>query len=720
MVVMGSLDDDKNNKGETMYKTKAVQFFGRSVPIILQNDNGPCPLLAICNVLLLRNNLKLGSEITEVTLSDLLSFILDLLLDCNANRENRDEDYMCNQRQNISDAIITLQSLATGLNVNVRFRDIHDFEFTGECAVFEVLNIGLVHGWLCDPQDKVTSKVIGDNSYNTLVEKLVALQTDKAEVIDLAAAITDTLGVPSPSSEILMKTISCEEPQLLTCIDSKQQLRAAGEASALLRALKVSQDEFLWQRSHVSAQDSEYENVKGRLFTMNIDDANVASLDSDPIGKDGKEATHSSPLHASLQHNDSWESFVKVRVDSEQFNHGQEAVTLGSGEVDQQIHGSNYMLIREEMDALSKCPDIHTHNKETMDSGHLNDRQTSCQQQLSIFDDDGFRVCPAKEEEEFLEIQTPVFPKSCQVTAAEVRDALKDQNVLIDQDWPVDETRPLNSSDFGVEADASTHLKICEPLYEGEAEAEAGTVDLESRELTYEEEAVLGECTGRREPLEDSAVSEPSTSRMENGSLGIAVSEGKVIEHFLKSNANQLTYYGLFCLQECLKEQELCVFFRNNHFSTMFKYKGDLYLLVTDQGYLSQQNVVWEKLNEVHGDSLFFTGDFTPYCEAEIGIEWDEQKAIAATADYLSSHQSSVMGAQEPDFHDSDLQLAMSLQHQEFEQEPQAQMTSLTSPHPGFQNAEQAARTDGSGLVVEPKKNKYSAKPEAKTKCAIM
>lgn len=37
---------------ECMHKTKSIQFFGRTTPIILQNDNGPCPLLAICNSLL--------------------------------------------------------------------------------------------------------------------------------------------------------------------------------------------------------------------------------------------------------------------------------------------------------------------------------------------------------------------------------------------------------------------------------------------------------------------------------------------------------------------------------------------------------------------------------------------------------------------------------------------------------------------------------------------
>lgn len=44
---MGRDDEDKEDSGP-VYKTKVVQFFNRSVPIILQNDNGPCPLLAIC------------------------------------------------------------------------------------------------------------------------------------------------------------------------------------------------------------------------------------------------------------------------------------------------------------------------------------------------------------------------------------------------------------------------------------------------------------------------------------------------------------------------------------------------------------------------------------------------------------------------------------------------------------------------------------------------
>ena len=36
------------NQNDYMHKTKMIHFLERTTPIVLQNDNGPCPLLAIC------------------------------------------------------------------------------------------------------------------------------------------------------------------------------------------------------------------------------------------------------------------------------------------------------------------------------------------------------------------------------------------------------------------------------------------------------------------------------------------------------------------------------------------------------------------------------------------------------------------------------------------------------------------------------------------------
>ena len=44
-------------------------------------------------------------------------------------------------------------------------------------------------------------------------------------------------------------------------------------------------------------------------------------------------------------------------------------------------------------------------------------------------------------------------------------------------------------------------------------------------------------------------------------------------EEFLERTASQLTYYGLAELSTTVKEEELCVMFRNNHFSTLYMHK---------------------------------------------------------------------------------------------------------------------------------------------------
>ena len=43
----------------------------------------------------------------------------------------------------------------------------------------------------------------------------------------------------------------------------------------------------------------------------------------------------------------------------------------------------------------------------------------------------------------------------------------------------------------------------------------------------------------------------------------------------------------------------MSAFFRNNHFSVLFNKDGELYLLLTDQGYADVPGAVWERLCEV-------------------------------------------------------------------------------------------------------------------------
>lgn len=42
-------------------------------------------------------------------------------------------------------------------------------------------------------------------------------------------------------------------------------------------------------------------------------------------------------------------------------------------------------------------------------------------------------------------------------------------------------------------------------------------------------------------------------------------------------------------------------------------FQNELFLLVTDQGFLNEKNVVWETLNNVEGDGYFVDTNFHTY-----------------------------------------------------------------------------------------------------------
>jgi len=92
--------------------------------------------------------------------------------------------------------------------------------------------------------------------------------------------------------------------------------------------------------------------------------------------------------------------------------------------------------------------------------------------------------------------------------------------------------------------------------------------------------------------------------------LSNKATRGTIIRHFLDQSAHQLTQYGLSVLHEYIKEGDMVVFFRNNHYNALTKYEEHLYLLVTDFGYANVKSVVWEKLDVIDGDTEYVNGDF--------------------------------------------------------------------------------------------------------------
>ena len=177
---------------DNVYHVKWIGWNKKKVPIVTQNANGPCPMLAIANVLLLRGKMTLDEGVEIVSSEQLLEYLGkltlmsrnpsfmfrvlylilgDTMLECVP--KNLDPDRRLDYEANVSDAVILLPKLQTGIDVNVKFSGVSEFEYTPECIIFDLFNIVLYHGWLVDPQQEEVVKAVDGLSYNQLVEKII-------------------------------------------------------------------------------------------------------------------------------------------------------------------------------------------------------------------------------------------------------------------------------------------------------------------------------------------------------------------------------------------------------------------------------------------------------------------------------------------------------------------------------------------------------------------
>ncbi|KAI3692059.1 hypothetical protein L6452_31868 [Arctium lappa] len=702
---MASPSEEQKNREETptvkemMHKMKIIQFLGRTTPIILQNDNGPCPLLAICNILLLRNNLSLSSDVAEVSQEKLLSLVAERLIDSNSNVDNKDAGYVENQQQNIADAIDLLPRLATGIDVNIKFTRINDFEFTRECAIFDLLDIPLYHGWIVDPQDSDTSNAIGSKSYNTLMGELVALETQNMTSVLKKNPEEDCAGFVASTTEnleVLPPSLSRGSPRSI----SDEQIERGGdleEEGELLRALKLSETAGPTSTSDVNvtgtAKETLSENLNGEY--LKHEPAllgNALQVHTNAKVQEPCQQEPSTDENSSLVKNyiDDLITFETVPVQDvcsslgadEESHNGQ--MNTSVSEKHESKDGTEKTSI-----AIAKRENISLGFSESDPSPPVDIVRDNSGGNEKILDQSTLNA----DVNEVEKINIGEKPSNELYSAAP--DVVLGSSKGMTQ--TIDESNSLTST-----ADGN------EPIYREECILETSTKTNEGREPIYVGEVVMSEQVDKDGTGADDTRSKDGTTAR----------QGELITNFLKNSASQLTIHGLFSLQDGLKERELCVFFRNNHFNTMFKFEGELYILATDQGYINQPDLVWEKLNEVNGDSVFMTNNFKEFkADNHDTLPWDEQNVMANTADYLARIDNTAQG--DTSFN-SDLQLAIALQQQEFEQQQQPQRVLPQSP-----------TTAPSGLVVGPQ-HVHPARPRnatssmrqepkpSKEKCIVM
>ena len=146
---------------------KVIRFNRRDQAIICQNENGPCPLLAVANCLLLQELMTISPDRDMIMAEELQNLVTATAIDRCENSSDPNVQRLC------EDVLTILPSLVNGLDLNVHFDSISHFEFTAELSVFDSLGIALYHGWLYDRDNEEVVKTIGDLSYNHLMDEIV-------------------------------------------------------------------------------------------------------------------------------------------------------------------------------------------------------------------------------------------------------------------------------------------------------------------------------------------------------------------------------------------------------------------------------------------------------------------------------------------------------------------------------------------------------------------
>ncbi|KAJ1409864.1 hypothetical protein B484DRAFT_482836, partial [Ochromonadaceae sp. CCMP2298] len=169
---------------------KTTSFFGREINVICQNENGPCPLLAIANVLILKDRITISTDRSFISLDELTAIVADTILEAHPS---------------MLDCVFNiLPTLARGLDLNVIFNGVGKFEFTEAISVFDALNIPLLHGWLYDSKDAEQRGVLGGLSYNHIMFKMVEYKTlCERDAVAAAAAAAAAVAVAAAEEKKL-------------------------------------------------------------------------------------------------------------------------------------------------------------------------------------------------------------------------------------------------------------------------------------------------------------------------------------------------------------------------------------------------------------------------------------------------------------------------------------------------------------------------------------
>lgn len=187
-VSVASMADTKER-----HNLKTVNVFGHDRVIVMQSQNGPCPIIALANALLLRGELDAVAAIAVksgvVAAEELRAAVLEYLLadrpapqfSDSARTEGtlaslaRDANHIAQLRTQLTvNGRAMLSRFYDGLNVAPTFDVIDGFAAEDDALLFVLARLRMVHGWIMDFADTDEANDLRTKTY----EELVCVATD--------------------------------------------------------------------------------------------------------------------------------------------------------------------------------------------------------------------------------------------------------------------------------------------------------------------------------------------------------------------------------------------------------------------------------------------------------------------------------------------------------------------------------------------------------------
>ena len=245
-----------------LFSTKKVNFNGNQHTILLQNENGPCLLLALANILILSKEYEYVSEKLQSLVNGGTNIPLSELLDTIAGIGMEISSFSHNGNSGSSDLETTLKllpTLHTGLNINPRFDG--SFQDTPEMSVFNLFKIHVIHMWLM-PEDDPKFAQLRRMSYEEAQDLLTKVDCSAHEQDDSFHPDKMNVGRRDVENALLIDSINIKE----FLESSPTQMTAAG-IDSVQKSLKDKNFYILFRNNHFST--AYFRN--GTLYTLVTD-----------------------------------------------------------------------------------------------------------------------------------------------------------------------------------------------------------------------------------------------------------------------------------------------------------------------------------------------------------------------------------------------------------------------------------------------------------------